>query len=128
MQVTSTYETSGLDIRNGKKVGARMRSGDEPRRSSVLPDKEPTKRGRQQKPRGHGEWKKRNKPPERKQSARGRGRREPGKLKSVLVKLDERHGNNKSRRQRRGCGVKRKGRQKGGLKKRPGESGSSRNE
>jgi hypothetical protein len=66
MQVTSTYSTNGLDIRNGKRVDARMKSGDEPRRSSALPEKEPNKRGRQQRLRGHGEWKKRNEPPERK--------------------------------------------------------------
>src|SRR6266699_456745 len=112
MHVTPTYKTKGLDIRNGKKVDVRMKNGDEPKRSSVLLEKEPSKRGRQQKLRGHGEWKKRNEPPERKQSARGRGRREPGKLKSVLVKLDEKHGNNKSRRQKRGYRERRKGKQK----------------
>jgi hypothetical protein len=71
MHFISTSKTSGLVIGNGKKLSARMKSGNEPTKSSMLLKKEPNERGRRQKLRGQGEWKRRNVPPERKQSARG---------------------------------------------------------
>ena len=55
MNFISTSKTSGPVIGNVKKLSARMKSGNEPTKSSVLPEKEPNKKGRQQKLIGQGE-------------------------------------------------------------------------
>jgi hypothetical protein len=70
MHFISTSKTSGLLIGNGKKLSARIKSGNEPTKSSVLPEKEPNERARQWKLKGQGELKRRNVPPESKQRAR----------------------------------------------------------
>ncbi len=75
MYYTSTFKTIGLVIVDVMKLCARRKSRNEPKRSSVLPEKEPNERRRQQKPRGHGEWQRIDELPERKSSAREKERR-----------------------------------------------------
>lgn len=134
MHFTSTYGTNGPDIGNSKKLGARKKSRTEPtrwpdkeepprpsehggwKRSSVLPEKEPNERGKQQKLRWRGKWKRNGQRESRARKDEGRG------------KLHEERRKNKSRRQKRGYAERKKGKQRRGRKKQQGEPRSSWNE
>ncbi|KAF3346884.1 hypothetical protein VDGD_21036 [Verticillium dahliae] len=87
------------------------------KQSTVLPRKEPNKRRKQQKLRGHREWKKRIEPPERRKSAGGRRTREKDKLKSVLEKLHGKRESNMNWRLKQGYAERRKEKQEKGLPK-----------